>query len=232
MNRPKLLQNAFLVPSIGKFYCSWSTHDFVGHKFVDGRSYYVDGGLSYQRAIGDFGLIDDASIEDYTLFDTDPIDKIRDKLVLFDFFKKDEVSYVRIKDFSTENLKKLSKVLEKPTKFLPIVKEVVDYWLEQREKPQTLSFGPNLFIGFDSMDYKNDNHRGTVFFKSIPLVRVWKNHAYSDAKHKNISEKWEVNRDSLALKFNFPDDAPRFDSPMEILEYCENWTKSNLEGKV
>lgn len=232
MTHSKLIQNAFLVTSINKFYCSWSTHDFVGHKFSDGRSYYVDGGLSYQRTVGNFELLDDVSVEDYTLFDTDPIEKIRDKLVFLNFHLEGEKSYSRIKDFSTKNLKKISKVLDKQTSFHPIVKEVVDYWLDHREKPQTLSYGPNLFIGFDSMDYKNDNYRGTVFFKSIPLVRVWKNHAYSDAKHKNISEKWEVNRDSLALKFNFPDDAPRFDSPMEILEYCENWTKSNLEGKV
>jgi hypothetical protein len=96
----KIYQNAFYVPSIDKFFCSWSTHDFVGHKFEDGREMFFDGGLSYKRQIGNFELLSDGSALDYTLFDDSPKELIYNNLLIL--LTKDR--YVPISSLKKEQL--------------------------------------------------------------------------------------------------------------------------------
>lgn len=124
----KLYQNAFYVPSIDKFFCSWSTHDFVGHTFNDGRELFFDGGLSYPRKVGNFELLSDGSVIDYTLSDKSSKEDIYDKLLIL--LIKDQ--YVPICGLNKDQLYQIIEWFEKPNKYLPIVKEVAEYWYNKK----------------------------------------------------------------------------------------------------
>ncbi len=122
----KIYQNAFYVPSIGKYFSSWSSHDFVGYKFEDGRSYYVDGGLSYYRTIGNFELEDEGKIVSYRLDDKSSIKDITEKLLLPTLSGRKLA-----KDLTIEELTKLVDIVKNPRYgFDQIVLQVIEHYIK------------------------------------------------------------------------------------------------------
>lgn len=126
----KLIQNAFYVPSIDKYFCSWGTHDFVGHVFPDKREYYIDGGLSYSRVVGDFiSLREDGSIVDFSLYDTSPESEIYEKLLMY---HKGSNKYKPLREFSKKELFQLIEILAtKKHPFHSSVQKTSLYWFNK-----------------------------------------------------------------------------------------------------
>lgn len=83
----------------------------------------------------------------------------------------------------------------------------------------------NFFVGFDEVG-GGAHYRGTIFYKSFPFSRIWKN-PDCHLPRKNAG-KWSINRDELALMCDFPDDCSDFDSIEKLLEFCEKWTTENI----
>ncbi len=84
----------------------------------------------------------------------------------------------------------------------------------------------NFFVGFDSTS--EDNHgRATIFYKSFPFVRTWKNPVGHLPKRNE--GKWTINRDDLALKHDFPVLDNDFDTIHDLLDFCESWAEENMK---
>ena len=79
----QLLHNSIQCPD-GTILVSRSHHNFVEHKQDDGREYFVDGGLSYQR-IG----FSDEEYKDMAVYSDDPHEKIREHFEWGNNFDKD-----------------------------------------------------------------------------------------------------------------------------------------------
>lgn len=79
----KLLVNKIICPD-GTVLQSRSRHHFVEHIQEDGREYFVDGGLEYQR-IG----FSDEEYTDCTCYTDDPIEKIREHFTWTSVLDKD-----------------------------------------------------------------------------------------------------------------------------------------------
>ena len=126
----KLIQNAFYVPSIDKYFPSWNTHDFVLYKFPDGREIYYDGGLSYERRGGDFELFTEGLVIDVSLIEDSPREEIYNKLLWGTRGKNGDqpLRYRPIKEFTLEHLIALNKLAY----ISGLCKEVVQYWAEQK----------------------------------------------------------------------------------------------------
>lgn len=98
----KIYQNAFYVPSIDKYFASWSRHDFVGHVFPDGREIYYDGGIGsgYARRAGDLELELDSSIIDVSLDESSSEEDINNNLLYIDHVEEDNsIIYRPIAEF-------------------------------------------------------------------------------------------------------------------------------------
>jgi len=78
-----LLRNAIQCPD-GTILESLHRHDFKIHVQEDGREYFVDGGLDYQR-VG----YSDGEYKDLSIYTDDPHEKIRDAFTWVRVFDKD-----------------------------------------------------------------------------------------------------------------------------------------------
>ena len=127
----KLIQNAFYVPEADKFYSSINTHDFTGHVFPDGREYFVDGGLSYRRVVGDFPSLEkEGKIVDYTLYAEDgvaPTQDILDRLLwgTRGVESKGKLTFRPIKELGHSHLRALLDYIPENN----IRRKCVEYWL-------------------------------------------------------------------------------------------------------
>lgn len=127
----KLIQQAFYVPEVNKFYKSINTHDFTGHVFPDGREYFIDGGCDYTRTIGDFiRLPQEGKVVDFTLYADDDETltyEITNKLLWGSRGKSGEypLTFKLIKDLDVPHLQELIQY-----KYItPIYKATAQYWL-------------------------------------------------------------------------------------------------------
>tara|TARA_Y100000310_G_scaffold227068_1_gene229273 strand:+ start:10444 stop:10872 length:429 start_codon:yes stop_codon:yes gene_type:complete len=106
-----LLVNKIICPD-GTVLESRHRYDFVGHVQADGREYFVDGGLEYQR----IGYSDKEYI-DCTCYSDDPIEKIREHFTWVSYSDKhgeplDEPKWTLLKDITDEHLQALVKWTE------------------------------------------------------------------------------------------------------------------------
>jgi hypothetical protein len=124
-----IYQNAFYVPSVDKFFCSWSTHDFVGYTFPDGKQIFYDGGLSYIRRVGNLELLLNGLVVDLTLTSDSPLESIYNDLLIL--LTKDK--YVRISSLEKPHLNTIIQWFNEPNNYLPIVKETAEYWYDKRK---------------------------------------------------------------------------------------------------
>ena len=100
---PKLLHNSIQCPD-GTILVSRHRHDFVEHKQEDGREYFIDGRLEYQRV----GYSD----RDYTnlaVYEGDNHTLIRERFEWGKNFEKDmnrlpETIYLKLKDITQDHL--------------------------------------------------------------------------------------------------------------------------------
>ena len=74
-----ILQNAVHDIVNDKYYISTHVHDYVGFE-INGKSYFIDGGHDYLRR-NYFSTIHGNVLEDYALYDDDPIEEIKKKLL-------------------------------------------------------------------------------------------------------------------------------------------------------
>lgn len=97
-----IVYNAIITPD-GTEICSRGHHDLVGHTdSKTGKCYYVDGGLSYLRRIGDF-----RDCQDVSLTDEDPFDQIRQKFAWGSYGKNGDkaLHYIKLKDLEDAHIK-------------------------------------------------------------------------------------------------------------------------------
>ena len=104
MQERTLLLNRIRCPD-GTVLTSRSRHDFKGHTQVDGRYYFVDGGLSYQR-IG----YSDKEYTDLSIYTNDNHIKIRENMEWGKNYDKEmnllpKTVYVKVKDITDGHLK-------------------------------------------------------------------------------------------------------------------------------
>lgn len=101
--QPKLVYNAIQCPD-GTVIESRYQHHFVSHIQDDGREYFVDGGLAYQR-IGH----SDREYIDLSLYDTDSIELIRERFTWGRNMDANnnllpETQYIKLKDLADGHL--------------------------------------------------------------------------------------------------------------------------------
>lgn len=101
-----LLYNAIMCPD-GTLLVSRHQHDFQMHKQKDGREYFVDGGLQYQR-IG----YSDKEYVDLSVYSDEPHEKIREYFEWARNFDKDmnklpQPETIKLKDITDDYLMKL-----------------------------------------------------------------------------------------------------------------------------
>lgn len=101
-----LLHNAIMCPD-GTLLVSRHQHDFQMHKQQDGREYFVDGGLAYQR-IG----YSDNEYTNLCVYSDDPHEKVREHFEWTRSFDKDmnklpEPEIIKLKDIADDYLIKL-----------------------------------------------------------------------------------------------------------------------------
>ena len=101
-----LLHNSIMCPD-GTVLVSKHQHDFQMHKQQDGREYFVDGGLQYQR-IG----YSDKEYVDLSVYSEEPHEKIREYFEWTRNFDKDmnklpEPEIIKLKDITDDYLMKL-----------------------------------------------------------------------------------------------------------------------------
>ena len=106
----ELLHNSIQCPD-GTILVSRHRHDFVEHKQVDGREYFVDGGLQYSR-VG----FSDEDYKDLCIYSDQPHEEIREGFEWGRNFDKDmnrlpEVEYIKLKDITDEHLNNIFKLL-------------------------------------------------------------------------------------------------------------------------
>jgi len=94
----KLVYNALQLPN-GEVIQSRHRYDFV---WSTDRTVAIDGGLEYQRLVGDFNTCTDIS-----LYSDDPIELTREKVTWGTYGKdgKGPLTWVLVKDMDTEHLK-------------------------------------------------------------------------------------------------------------------------------
>lgn len=103
---PDVLHNSIKCPD-GTILVSRSRYNFVEHRQEDGRQYFVDGGLDYQR-IG----FSDKEFIDLSVHTKDEHLKIREHFEWGNRFDKDmnllpELIYIKLKDITEGHLKAL-----------------------------------------------------------------------------------------------------------------------------
>ncbi len=103
MKTEELLHNSIQCPD-GTILVSRSGHDFCSHKQEDGREYFVDGGLGYQR-VG----YSDEEYKDLSIYVGQPHEEIREGFEWGNSFDKDmnrlpETSYIKLKDINDDHL--------------------------------------------------------------------------------------------------------------------------------
>ncbi len=131
----ELLVNKIQCPD-GTILESRHRHDFKQHTQEDGREYFVDGGLDYQR-IG-------ATDEEFTnlvVYSTDPHDKIRESFIWGRNFNKKgkrlpETEYIKLKDLDTEHVKTLCYFTLKgyPEKISKVFVDEYNFRIEHKEE--------------------------------------------------------------------------------------------------
>ena len=84
----------------------------------------------------------------------------------------------------------------------------------------------NFFVGFNS--FRNNKHnKAVLYYKSQPFANIWVNPpGHFSPKNEG---KWTINRDDVALEFDFPSDGNDFDTIEDLLNFCESWAKENLK---
>ena len=106
----ELLHNSIQCPD-GTILVSRSQHNFVEHKQEDGREYFVDGGLAYNR----IGYSDEEYI-DLCIYADQPHEEIREVFEWGRSFDKDmhrlpKTEYIKLKDITDSHLENIFKLL-------------------------------------------------------------------------------------------------------------------------
>ena len=110
----KILQNALKITEAQKvsYLVSSHRHDFRSYDFQNGGSIFIDGGCDYfRRGAGGEEMPKEASVEDFSLSETDSFEKVKERLVWGSYGKtgKEELKYLPLYECETSHLKAILK---------------------------------------------------------------------------------------------------------------------------
>ena len=118
----KLIQNAIYLSKADKYIVSSHTHDWVSFNYdgsevkesenYDGWDGYIDGGLSYQRAGGNWiHNPEEFGIEDYCLYDDSDFSDIKNKFLWGTYGRNgnEKLKWVTLRSCTSEHLQNILK---------------------------------------------------------------------------------------------------------------------------
>ena len=108
MKLNRIIQHAVYVPEHKQYYKSGSLRDYVHIDFPKDKKYfYIDGGSECSRSGGDFDLIKDGRIIDFSLYEKDPFEKIVKRFLWGTYGKSGtgKFKWVLLVDCDTDHLK-------------------------------------------------------------------------------------------------------------------------------
>jgi hypothetical protein len=132
-----LTQQAAHIPEEGVYLKSRHVHDFVGHTWVDKtgatKTFCIDGGLDYQRRVGDLDLIDAGRVVDWSIWSDDEFEVYRDHLLWGTYGPDGDqpLRWVPLKDCTLDHLKAIQRTQSHIVG--TIAEKVVDWWVKEKE---------------------------------------------------------------------------------------------------
>ena len=131
-NGAKLIRSCLETPD-GTILQSRSRHDYRQHLDANGKTYMLDGGLSYVRCSAHGDEIH------HCVWNDDPFDKIREAMEWGSYGPKGDqpLTYKKLCDMSTEHIEA---VLKNVSNILPQFREAFDLELKLRDSEDASSF--------------------------------------------------------------------------------------------